>query len=86
MAGFTVKRFIVVLVLVAISWNVITAIDEGVDNLYFKITGAKKEDPKHWFIVALIGVIVLAAILYFINMDVGGLLGVTFNSEMKVAI
>jgi len=84
MASFTITRFIAVLVLVAISWNVITACDEFLDNLYFNVTGAKQTDPKHWFIIALIGIVILAIMLRLINMDLADLLGVAVRPGLNV--
>lgn len=84
MASFTVKRLAVILALLIVAWNIITAFDECVDNLYFKITKADKTDPKHWFIIGLLGSIVLGVMLYFINMDAADVFGVTVRPGLRV--
>lgn len=74
-----VGRFIAIIILVVLAWNIVQAIQNALNNLYLKLTNSDANEVKPWLTIALIYTIITAVVLYLTQFKIDEILGTTMK-------
>lgn len=85
MAGFDLKFTLIILFIIVFAYLAISAWDEFLDRVVFKLFGFDQDSIIGWFVQAIIATAILIGILYYFQLEFHELLGIPQSVEVTVS-